>query len=134
MASTAKMTVTAAASATHAYQASLISQDSSGTKKARPNASPQANEPRRLRPASATTSSPGPIAASGQMSTGGNEAYSASPPATEMSSARPSPKPPNASPVPAPAAGPGPASAAATEEAPPEAPAEATLEAPAEAP
>ena len=48
------------ASAAHAYQATLTSQDSSGTNSATPNASPQPNDPRRLRPVSATTSSAGP--------------------------------------------------------------------------
>src|SRR5690349_4346213 len=88
MASTARMTASAPASAAHAYQASLISQDSRGTNAARPNTSPQPNDARRLRPASATTSSPGATAASGHASTGGNDAYSASPPATEISSAQ----------------------------------------------
>ena len=81
------MTASAPASTAHAYQASLTSQESSGTNRARPNASPQPNDARRLRPVSATTSSPGPATASGHASTGGNDANSASPPATEMSSA-----------------------------------------------
>src|SRR5690242_1775070 len=87
-ASTARMTASAPASAAHAYQASLTSQDSNGTNAARPNASPQPNDARRLRPASATTSSPGPATTSGHAPTGGNDAYSASPPATEMTSAQ----------------------------------------------
>ena len=82
------MTASAPASANHAYQATLISQDSSGTNSARPNTSPQPNEPRRLRPVSASTSSAGPAAASGQAPSGGNDAKTASPPATESSSAQ----------------------------------------------
>src|SRR5215472_3514092 len=84
--SRAKMTASDPASAAHAYQATLISQDRSGTNKARPNTSPQPNDPRRLRPVSATTSSAGP-AATGLTSSGGNEAKTASPPATLSSSA-----------------------------------------------
>ena len=87
------MNDSAPASANHAYQASLTSQDSSGTNSARPNASPQPNDPRRLRPASATTSRAGPSTASGQAPTGGKEAYKTRPPATEMSSAHRMPKP-----------------------------------------
>ena len=68
------MTVNATASANHTYKASLTSQDSSGTNRAKPNASPHANEPRRLRPVSASTSRAGPAAASGQASTGGKAA------------------------------------------------------------
>ena len=68
------MTASATASAAQAYQATLISQDSSGTNSARPNARPQQNEARRLRPASASTSSAGPAAASGQTPMGGKEA------------------------------------------------------------
>ena len=82
------MTASDTASAAHAYQAKLISQDSSGTNCARPNASAQPNDPRRLRPVSASTSSAGPSTASGQMPAGGKEAYSARPPATEMSRAQ----------------------------------------------
>ena len=92
----AKISASAPASAAHAYQATLISQDSSGTNRARPNTSPQPNDPRRLRPVSATTSSPGPSAASGQASSGGNEAKTASPPATLSSSAHRVRNPPNA--------------------------------------
>ena len=107
MASTAKMTARAPASAAHAYQASLTSQDSRGTNSARPNASPHPNDPRRLRPVSATTSNPGPSTASGQAPTGGKAAYNARPPATEMSSAQPMPNPREsvARPVRAPEAG-----------------------------
>ena len=94
MASSAKMTASAPASAAHAYQASLTSQDSRGTNCARPNASAQPNDARRLRPVSAITSSAGPSTASGQASIGGKEAYSARPPATEMSSAQRVRKPP----------------------------------------
>ena len=88
------MTASAPASAAHAYQAMLISQDSRGTNSARPNASAQPNDARRLRPASATTSSAGPATASGHASTGGNDANSASPPATEISNAQRVLKPP----------------------------------------
>ena len=107
MASTAKMTARAPASAAHAYQASLTSQDSRGTNSARPNASPHPNDPRRLRPVSATTSSAGPSTASGQAPTGGKAEYKARPPATEMSSAQPMPNPPESvtRPVRAPEAG-----------------------------
>src|SRR5207245_813065 len=72
----------------HAYHASLTSQETRGTNRARPNASPQPNDARRLRPVSATTSSAGPAKASGHASTGGNAANSASPPATEISNAQ----------------------------------------------
>jgi hypothetical protein len=82
------MTASAPASAAQAYHATLTSHVSSGTNSARPNASPHPNEPRRLRPVRATTSSAGPTAASGQTSSGGNDANSAIPPATEMSSAQ----------------------------------------------
>src|SRR5437667_37562 len=82
------MTATDPANAAHAYHASLTSQDSRGTNCARPNASAQPNDPRRLRPVSASTSSAGPSTASGQASAGGKEAYSARPPATEMSRAQ----------------------------------------------
>ena len=100
MQNTAKMTDSAPASANHPYHATLISHDSSGTNSARPKTRPQANDPRRLRPASATTSSAGPTAASGQASTGGNEANTAAPPATDSSSAHQMPRPPNPTPAP----------------------------------
>ena len=87
MASTAKMTASAPASPNHAYQASLTSQDSKGTNSARPNASPHPNDPRRLRPASASTSNAGPSTTSGHTPTGGKAAYRARPPATDRSSA-----------------------------------------------
>src|SRR6516164_7736915 len=93
MARTAKMTASAPASANHPYQATLISQDNRGTNSVRPNASPQQNDPRRLRPASATTSSAGPSTASGHASIGGKEAKTARPPATETSSAQRVPRP-----------------------------------------
>src|SRR5580693_5542269 len=80
--SRAKITASARASAAHAYQATLTP-------------SPQPNDPRRLRPVSATTSSAGPSTASGQASIGGNEAYTASPPATLASSAHRVRNPPN---------------------------------------
>src|SRR6185437_1987279 len=107
IASSAKMTASDPASAAHAYQAKLTSQDSKGTNSARPNTSPQPNDPRRLRPASASTSSAGPSTASGQASTGGNEANSARPPATDRSSAQRVLNPPKspARPGRAPAAG-----------------------------
>src|ERR1700688_4525269 len=107
MASTAKIMARAPGSAAHAYQAKLASQDSSGTNNAKPNASPHANEPRRLRPVSATTSSAGPSTTSGQAPTGGKEAYNARPPATDRSSAHHVPNPPKspARPVRAPEAG-----------------------------
>ena len=82
------MTASATASATHPYQATLTSQDSSGTNSARPKARPQPSDPRRLRPVSATTSIPGPAAASGHASTGGNEANNARPPPALSSSAQ----------------------------------------------
>src|ERR1051326_6008600 len=92
----AKMIASAPASAAHAYQASLISQDSSGTNSARPNTSPHPNDARRLRPVSATTSRAGPSTASGPRSTGGKDANTASPPASEASSAQRVRNPPNA--------------------------------------
>ena len=92
----AKMTASAPASPAHAYQATLISHDSSGTNRARPNTSPQPNDPRRLRPVSATTSSPGPRNASGHTSSGGDAANTASPPARDSSSAHRVRNPPNA--------------------------------------
>ena len=95
VASTAKMTARARESANHTYQASLTSQDSSGVNSARPNTSPHKNDPRRLRPASATTSRAGPSTASGQTPNGGKAAKRASPPATEMRSAQPVPNPRN---------------------------------------
>ena len=82
-----KITASAIASAAHAYQATLISQDSSGTKNARPNASPTRKEPRRLRRQSAITSSAGATAANGQIPVGGNAASSASPPTIAITSA-----------------------------------------------
>ena len=82
-----KITASAIASAAHAYQATLISQDSSGTKNARPNASPTRKEPRRLRRQSAITSSAGATTANGQIPVGGNAASSASPPTIAMTSA-----------------------------------------------
>ena len=92
----AKMTASDRASAAHAYQATLTSQDSSGTNRATPNARPQPNDPRRLRPVSATASIPGPAAASGHAFTGGNEANNARPPPALSSSAQRVPNPPNA--------------------------------------
>ena len=90
----AKITASAPASPAHAYQATLISHDSSGTNRASPNTSPQPNDPRRLRPVSATTSSPGPRNASGHTSSGGDAANTASPPASRQQQRPPRPEPP----------------------------------------
>ncbi len=90
------MTASATASANHAYQATLSSHVSSGTNSARPNASPQQNEPRRLRPVSAMTSSAGPRTTTGQASSGGKETNTAIPPTIEMSSAQGRPSPAHA--------------------------------------
>ena len=79
--STAKMTASLTARAAHAYQARFSTQESSGTKKARPKISPIANDPRRPCRHSATASRAGPAAASGQMPYGGKAAVSAAPPA-----------------------------------------------------
>src|SRR6516165_11553107 len=87
-ASTAKMTASAAASVTQAYQARLITQASRGKKKAAPKTSPTQNEARSDRPDNAITSSAGPAAASGQIPAGGNAAASASPPASAVASAQ----------------------------------------------
>ena len=89
-ASRAKMTASAMASAAQAYQARLISQDSSGMKNASPNSNPTAKLARRLRPCSASTSSAGPSGASGHAPTGGKAAVRTSPPATAASKAHPS--------------------------------------------
>src|SRR5215469_4986942 len=97
IANIAKITASATAREPQAYQATLISQDRSGTKNASPNPSPTANEPRRLRRQSETTSRPGPTAASGQKPTGGNAAASARPPAIATSIAGSSGRPPRAS-------------------------------------
>ncbi len=88
MVSSAKMTASAMASAAHAYQATLTSQDSNGTKNATPKASPTANEPRRLRRYSTRASTAGPATASGQKPTGGNAPASARPPAAAAGSAQ----------------------------------------------
>src|SRR5215470_5687709 len=88
MVSSAKITASAAASAAQAYQATLISQDSSGTNRASPNTSPITKLARRLRRQSATTSSAGPSGASGHRPSGGKAAVSTSPPARAMSSAQ----------------------------------------------
>ena len=100
MASTAKMTVSAPASPNHAYHASLTIQDSKGTNSATPNASPHPNDPRRLRPASASTSSAGPSTTNGHTPIGGKEAYRARPPATDRSSAHSRPNPAKSAPRP----------------------------------
>ena len=109
MANTAKITASETARAAHAYQATLTSQEISGTKNARPKQSPMPKEPRRLRCHSATTSSAGPTAASGQIPVGGNAAASARPPATATSAAGSV-----RSPLPAPGRVPGPAPARAS--------------------
>src|SRR5580693_4035682 len=82
-----KITASAIASDAHAYQATLISQDSSGTKNARPKPSPTRKEPRRLRRQSAITSSAGATTANGQIPVGGNAASSASPATIAITSA-----------------------------------------------
>ena len=76
------------ASAAHAYQATLTSQDSRGTKKAIPKTSPMRNEARSPRRCSAITSRAGPAAASGQNPTGGKAPTRATPPATAASRAQ----------------------------------------------
>src|ERR1700691_5382391 len=98
MQSTAKMIASAAASATHAYHASLTSQDSSGTNNARPNTSPQPNDARRLRPVSASTSSagPAPAGAAGRAPPGGRSRTTPTPPAADRSRAQRVANPPNA--------------------------------------
>ena len=88
IASTARMTAEAAASATQAYQATLSTHASNGKKKAMPKTSPTANEARSDRPDSAIASSAGPAAASGQIPAGGNAAASARPPASPVASAQ----------------------------------------------
>src|SRR5215468_1217800 len=88
MVSSAKITASAAASAAQAYQATLISQDSSGTNRASPNTSPITKLARRLRRQSASTSSAGASGASGHRLSGGKAAVSSSPPARAMSSAQ----------------------------------------------
>ena len=76
------------ASAAHAYQATLTSQDSRGTKKAIPKTSPMRNEARSPWRCSAITSRAGPAAASGQNPAGGNAPTRAAPPATAVSRAQ----------------------------------------------
>ena len=58
----------------HVYHATLSTQESIGKKNATPKTSPTTNDPRRLRPVSATASSAGPAAASGQTPAGGKAA------------------------------------------------------------
>ena len=84
------------ASAAHAYQATLTSQDSRGTKKASPKTSPMTNEARSPWRYSAITSRAGPAAASGQNPTGGNAATRATPPASggQQGPGQPQPVPP----------------------------------------
>ena len=86
-ASTAKITASLTASASHAYHATLSSQDRRGMKKASPNTSPPSSDALRPRRHSATASSAGPAGASSQIPTGGNAAASASPPASATASA-----------------------------------------------
>ena len=88
MASTARMTADPSASAVHANHQTLITQDSSGKKKATPNTSPHANDARRFRPARATVSNATPSGANGQIPTGGNETASSSPPASAARNAQ----------------------------------------------
>ncbi len=90
MASTPKITASATASAIHAYQATLTSQEISGTKNARPKSRPRPNAVRSRCACSATTSSAGPTAASGQNPIGGNAPTRARPPAVAASRAQPS--------------------------------------------
>src|SRR5262249_23033996 len=92
-ASRAKMTASAMASAAQAYQARLISQDSSGTNSASPNSSPAAKPTRRPLPCSATPSNAGPSGASGHAPIGGNAAVRIRPPATAASTPQPTPSP-----------------------------------------
>ena len=91
-ASSAKITASATASASHAYHATLSSQDSSGTKKASPNTRPASSEARRPRRHSATASSAGPAGASGQIPIGGKAAVRASPPVSATASAQGRPR------------------------------------------
>src|SRR3984957_5672278 len=86
-ASTPKITASAMASAAHAYQATLTSQDSSGTKNAIPKTSPMTNHARSPCRYRAITSTAGPTAASGQRPAGGNATASATPPAAAASRA-----------------------------------------------
>ena len=88
MQSSPKMTASAMASAAHAYQATLISQDSSGTKNATPKASPMPNEARSRCRYRVSTSTAGPAMASGHTPTGGNAPARASPPAAAAGSAQ----------------------------------------------
>src|SRR5580704_14970936 len=86
-ASTPKINASAMASAAHAYQATLTSQDSSGTKNAMPKTSPMTNDARSPWRYRAITSRAGPTAASGQRPAGGNATASATPPAAAASRA-----------------------------------------------
>src|SRR6266566_10006683 len=97
-ASTAKLTISAAARAAQTYQATLTSQEISGTKNAAPNTSPTARLARRLLRHSATVSSAGPPIASGQAPAGGKAAARARPPASATGSAQRSGMPPRAGP------------------------------------
>ena len=88
IANTAKMSAEAMASATQANQARLITQATSGKKKARPKTRPTVNAPRSERPDSATTSSAGATKASGHRPNGGNAAASSRPASRLTGSAR----------------------------------------------
>ncbi len=88
IANTAKMSAEAMASATQANQARLMTQATSGKKKARPKTRPIVNAPRSERPDRATTSSAGLTKASGHSPYGGNAAASSSPPTRLTSSAQ----------------------------------------------
>src|SRR5262249_4074139 len=85
--STAKTSASATASATQAYQARLVSQESSGRKKASPNTSPSGKAARRLRPRRMSARTAGPTGASAQTPRGENEAARGTPPATAPSGA-----------------------------------------------
>ena len=96
--STAKLTISATARAAQTYQATLTSQEISGTKNAAPNTSPTTRLAPRLVRHSATASSAGPATASGQAPTGGKAAARARPPASATSNAERSGMPPRAGP------------------------------------
>ena len=83
----AKTSVSATASAVQTYHATLTSQVSSGKKNARPNPAPAIRAVLTRCRHTATVSSAGPMAASGQMPTGGKAATSSSPPAPASSTA-----------------------------------------------
>ena len=104
-ASTAKTIASAIASAAQTYQATLTSQESSGTKNARPKARPTSAAPRNVLRQSATASRAGPAAASGHAPTGGNAAARARPPAMATGTASRVRRPPESPQAPAPEPG-----------------------------